>query len=140
MTHHETRGDGPMGGGSMSHAAMGHAAMGGAPMSEQMQQCIDNCMACHAICLSTSRYCLTMGGAHVEASHMGRMMDCAEICQTSANFMLRNSPLHHATCGVCADACEACAVSCEQFADDAQMQLCAETCRRCAASCREMAM
>jgi hypothetical protein len=30
------------------------------------------------------------------------LLDCAEICQTAANFMLRNSELHSRTCAVCA--------------------------------------
>ena len=30
------------------------------------------------------------------------LLDCAEICQTSANFMLRGSPLHTNTCAACA--------------------------------------
>ena len=134
MTHHNE----PVGRATASDR-MTQAAMGGAPMSEHMQRCIDDCIECHAICLSTLRYCLTLGGAHVEPAHVGHMLDCAEICQTSANFMLRNSSMHQMTCGVCAEACEACAASCEQFGDDAQMQLCAEVCRRCAASCHEMA-
>jgi hypothetical protein len=67
------------------------------------------------------------------------MMDCAAICQTSADFMLRGSPLHTLTCGVCAEVCERCAASCEKFPEDAMMQQCAETCQSCAASCREMA-
>lgn len=74
------------------------------------------------------------------SSHLALMLDCVEICQTSANFMLRNSALHRRTCGVCAEICDMCAMDCQRFADDAQMQACADACRRCAASCREMAM
>ena len=67
------------------------------------------------------------------------LLDCAEICQTSANFMLRMSDLHGLTCGVCAEVCERCAEDCERFVDDIMMQACAQACRHCAASCREMA-
>lgn len=104
-----------------------------------MQTCINNCLACHSICLQTITYCLSQGGKHAEPAHIRLLMDCAEICQTSANFMLRGSLFHMYTCDVCTDICDACADECERFTGDTQMQKCAEMCRRCAASCREMA-
>src|SRR5439155_221266 len=67
------------------------------------------------------------------------LLDCAEICQTCANFMLPNSPLHAITCAACAGICERCAVECERFAGDMQMEACARMCRTCAESCKEMA-
>lgn len=105
----------------------------------KMQECINNCQTCHAVCLETTVHCLEMGGKHTEPAHLRLMLDCAEICQTSANFMLRGSNFHGRTCGVCAEVCERCAEDCEKFGDDAMMQACARTCRTCAASCREMA-
>jgi len=80
-----------------------------------------------------------MGGQHAEPQHIGLLLDCAEICQTSANFMLRGSDRHMRTCAVCAEVCEQCAQDCERMGDDAQMRACAEVCRRCADSCRRMA-
>lgn len=108
-------------------------------VSEEMQQCIDNCLECQSICLQTVTHCLQKGGKHAEANHIRTLLDCAEICATSAGFMLRGSDLHARTCAVCAEVCERCAVSCEAMADDAMMKECAEICRRCAESCREMA-
>ncbi len=105
--------------------------------SASMQECIRNCQECHAMCLSmASGHCLEMGGKHVEPSHLRTMLACAEICQTSANFMLLGTPLHTATCGVCAQACQACAESCQALGD---MDECAQACRKCADSCRAMA-
>jgi hypothetical protein len=109
-------------------------------MSAEMQQCIQNCLDCHSICLKTVTHCLQMGGKHAEASYIRLLLDCAEICQTSANFMLRGSDLHARTCAVCAEVCERCAQDCERLAgDDPLMKQCAELCRRCAESCRRMA-
>jgi hypothetical protein len=108
-------------------------------MSQAMQNCIQECTTCHTVCLQTITHCLQMGGEHAEPAHIRLLMDCAEICQTSANFMLRNSDLHGKTCGVCAEVCERCAQDCERFTNDPVMQQCAEVCRSCAASCREMA-
>jgi hypothetical protein len=109
-------------------------------VSSEMQQCIQNCFDCHITCLNTITYCLQQGGRHAEVAHIALMQDCAEICQTSANFMLRNSALHMRTCGVCAEVCDMCTMDCQRFADDIQMQACADMCRRCARSCRHMAM
>ena len=108
-------------------------------VSDDMEQCINNCLGCHRICEETAAYCTQMGGKHAEATHLRLLLDCAQICITSADFMTRLSDLHPQVCGVCAQACTHCAESCEQFGDDAQMKECAETCRRCAESCQQMA-
>jgi len=108
-------------------------------MSAEMKQCIQNCTNCHNICVQTIAHCLQMGGKHIEAAHLKSLLDCADTCRISADFMLRGSALHPQVCGVCAEACARCAESCAQFGDDAQMKACAEECLRCAASCREMA-
>jgi hypothetical protein len=107
-------------------------------MDQDMKQCIQECLSCHRICLETLTQCLQKGGRHVEAKHLRLMMDCTQICQTSADFMLRGSDLHTRTCFACAEVCSACAESCEKMADDAQMKACADACRRCAESCRRM--
>lgn len=109
-------------------------------LSDEMKECIHNCLDCHSICLNTVNHCLKMGGEHASPHHIGIMLDCAEICQTSANFMLRDSSMHGRVCGVCAEACERCAEECERLANgDQQMMACAEMCRRCAESCQRMA-
>ena len=108
--------------------------------STEMQGCIDECLRCHAICLQTVSHCLEMGGKHADPAHIRLLLDCAEICQASANFMLRGSDLHQRTCGVCAEVCRACAESCERMGGtDELMQQCAQQCRRCQESCRQMA-
>lgn len=104
-----------------------------------MQQCIQECTNCHQVCVHTMQHCLQKGGQHAQADHIRGLADCAQICATSADFMLRGSQLHKGTCGVCAEACEQCASSCEQMNDDQVMQQCIDACRRCAQSCREMA-
>ena len=62
--------------------------------NQEMQQCIQNCVECHRVCLETITHCLREGGKHAEAAHIGLMLDCAQICQTSADFMIRGSGLH----------------------------------------------
>jgi hypothetical protein len=109
-------------------------------ISSEMQQCIDECTRCHNLCLALVRHCLERGGEHADPGHIALLLDCADICQTSANFMLRGSERHHLTCGVCTDICRACAEDCERMGqDDEMMQQCAEQCRRCQQSCERMA-
>jgi hypothetical protein len=109
-------------------------------ISADMRECISNCTECHAICTETAQHCLGMGGAHAAPEHIGLLLDCAQICATSADFMLRGSALHSRTSGVCAEACQRCAEDCERLAEgDETMLRCAELCRRCAESCRRMA-
>src|SRR5262249_12424204 len=108
-------------------------------MTDEIQRCINECLNCHSICLSTVTYCLQQGGKHAEAQHIQLLLACAEIYRTSADFMLLGTDLHTRTCAVCAEVCEQCAESCEQMGNDAQMQACAQACRRCAESCRQMA-
>ncbi len=107
------------------------------PMSAQMQTCIDKCLSCYGTCLSTAMtHCLEMGGKHLEPVHFRLMMACAEICRTSAHFMLLNSPHHKHTCRECAEICEQCAKDCERIGG---MDECVQACRSCAESCGKMA-
>lgn len=104
-----------------------------------MEAYIDERENCHRACVRAARYCLEKGGRHAAPEHIRLLIDCAEICQTSANFMLRGSAVHKTICGACAEVCDRCAESCEAIGDDAQMKECAEVCRACADSCRKMA-
>ena len=106
-------------------------------MKHGMQECITACEQCHRICLQMAMmHCLSMGGKHVEAEHFRLMTNCAEICQTAANFMLSGSKYHQHVCATCAEICTACAKSCEAVGG---MDVCVTACTRCAESCREMA-
>lgn len=108
-------------------------------MSATMQECIDRCQSCQEICLESVGHCLELGGKHAAPDHIRMLMACAEICDTSARFMMMGSPFHSRTCEVCAEVCAACAKDCEQLGDDEMMMRCADICRRCAESCRQMA-
>ena len=102
------------------------------------QACIESCWRSHYMCLETGRYCLEKGGAYVMPAHLALLADCAEMCQTTANSMLRRSSQHAAVCIACAQLCDACAQECEAFKGDERVLLCARTCRDCAQHCRDM--
>jgi hypothetical protein len=106
-------------------------------MSQEMQQCIRNCLDCYETCKHESmNHCLEAGGKHVEPTHFRLMSACAEICRTAADVMLTGAELHTRVCAACAEICEACAKNCEDMGD---MDRCVAACRRCAESCRRMA-
>ena len=112
--------------------------MNHATVSQEIPECIAACNACHEVCLETVAHCLHQGGAHAESRHIRLLLDCAEICQACANFMLRGSDLHTGVCALCADICQRCAEDCSRTSDDGEMRACAEECRACAQSCMSM--
>jgi hypothetical protein len=106
-------------------------------MSDEAKRCIDACLFCYQTCLGTAmNHCLEAGGKHVEPPHFRLMMACAEICRTSAHFMLINTPHHKHTCKECAEICTECADDCERIGD---MDDCVTACRQCAELCAAMA-
>ena len=106
---------------------------------EQMLVCIQNCQDCHRACLQTFAYCLKRGGGHAGAELLRNLLDCGDICSTSAAFMIRASDLHPHVCAACAAVCDQCAEQCADIGDDSRMNALADTCRHCADSCRAMA-
>ncbi len=108
--------------------------------NRRMDGCVDSCIECYKVCTETLPHCLELGGRHAEASHITLLLNCARICQLSADFMLTGSPLHVHTCKACAEICQQCADDCASMTDDEQMKRCAEICKRCAESCRQMSV
>jgi hypothetical protein len=100
----------------------------------EMHECIHACEDSRDACLHAVHDCLKKGGVHADPHHIGHLLDCAQICLTAHDFMVRHSHLHNITCGACAEICEACAKSCEKLGD-ADI---AAICRRCADQCRKM--
>lgn len=102
----------------------------------EMEECLANCLNCHRVCFSmATTHCLELGGEHVAPDHLRLVLLCAEICQTSAKFLMAGSPLHREACRACAAVCSRCADDCERIGD---MEECARACRACADSCKKM--
>ncbi len=108
-------------------------------MAEATEECIQDCIECNRTCMETLTHCLQAGGAKANAEMVQLLLDCAQICQTTADFMIRSSPRHTRLSTVCADICGLCATSCAGFKDDPEMQICADVSRRCDESCRQVA-
>ena len=106
---------------------------------DHVQDCIEACLNCHAACTMTAQHALAEGGEKGDINMVGVLLDCAEICQTSANFLLRGSPFHAVTCAACAELCRACEEACRSISGDERLVHCAEICAACAESCERMA-
>lgn len=106
-------------------------------METRMRECVEACLNCYSVCLHAAmNHCLETGGEHTEPEHFRLMMACAEMCRTSAHFMLIGTEHHRHTCRECAEICTQCAEDCERIGD---MEACVKACRQCAESCRAMA-
>ena len=112
-------------------------------VTPDMERCAAACIECHRACLRTATgEGLYERGARLAPEHFRLLLDCADLCSTTADFMLRGSAFHERVSNVCAEVCDATAQSCSQFegADDAlheSMRACRQACERCAAGCRE---
>lgn len=111
--------------------------MGDEVLHVQLWTGIQRALECYSICTETVTHCLERGGVYAAKPLIQLLIDCSEICQTAAGFLLRGSSLQQLLNTVCAEACERCARSCEQFDDDL-LQQCAEVCLRCAEACRAL--
>jgi len=119
--------------------AEANEAPGTSADTKPRDSCIDLCLASHRQCLSTASYLI--GNDRTPASKLliPTLLDCAELCQATANSMIRNSPQHMLFCDACAQLCETCAESCQVHGEDIVLRNCAAVCRTCALVCRDMA-
>ncbi|CAH0498993.1 four-helix bundle copper-binding protein [Novosphingobium sp. CECT 9465] len=100
---------------------------------------VDKCMAAHRQCVETATYAIGQDRSAESAKRIAILLDCAELCQVTANSMLRKSSQHALLCEACARLCENCAEACLSKDSDAVMRNCATICRDCARACRDMA-
>ncbi len=99
---------------------------------------VQNTLDCYHVCTETIQHCLKMGGKHVEQKHLNLMMDCAKICLTMADFLMRNSEYSKKLGSICAAICDTCAKSCEAVGLDDEMKRCIKACKKCAETCKDL--
>jgi len=104
-----------------------------------LDACVDKCVASHRKCLETATHAIGQDRSPAAAGRIAILLDCAELCQATANSMLRKSSQHALLCEACARLCDICADACVTPGSDAVLRACAATCRDCARSCRDMA-
>lgn len=106
-------------------------------MSPEMADCISKCFECYSSCLRAAiEFKPRVGSVPSAEDHIRLMLACAEMCRTSAQFMIIGTKHHKHTCKECAEICLECAAACETLGN---MQECAESCRACSESCAMMA-
>jgi hypothetical protein len=107
------------------------------PITAEMRACIDACTACHHACLETESAYMRPQGRRLEVERFALLADCAEMCETTANFLLSASTRSALLCRTCAEFCDLTARSCDEV-DEPAFAACARAARRCAETCRAM--
>lgn len=102
---------------------------------KEIEECAGLCLTCFATCqLATKGWA---SGIHRDDSELLLLLtDCALVCQTTSNFLLRGSAVGGLMCATCARICDRCASECEKHAD---LKECALHCRACSARCQQLA-
>jgi hypothetical protein len=103
---------------------------------DEWEHCIQSCRECHDSTTRAVRYCLEREQAFGSAGHIRLLLDCAQACEMTADFMLRGSDLYANVCAVCAEIAERCAQACEVMGEDRMMRQCVESCRECVRACQ----
>ena len=82
----------------MGHASRMNHHLTAEHLSASLRECIENCSDCHDACTETLAHCLSLGDKYAAAEHVVALLDCAQACDTSRDFMLRGSPIHPLVC------------------------------------------
>jgi hypothetical protein len=102
-------------------------------LSNQMEDCIQNCLNSHAVCLDTAMSLLQKGKEYADPVRI--LLDCSELCATNAHFLMRNSSVYGSVLQACAQVCNHCAEVCDEIGENE----CANACRASATSSEQMA-
>lgn len=96
------------------------------------------CLRAHEACEAAVTQVLRGDDGAVD-ERVGTLLDCADVCRTTARHIRHGSPLVRGTAGVAAELCERAAEACTALAGVPVMAAYAEACRRTAACCRRVA-
>jgi len=95
------------------------------------------CLRAHQACEDAVTQALRGDGAVDE--RVGTLLDCADVCRTTARYIRYGSPLLRGTAGVAAELCARAAEACAAVAAVPAMASHAEALRRAAACCQRVA-
>ncbi|WCK52927.1 four-helix bundle copper-binding protein [Aneurinibacillus sp. Ricciae_BoGa-3] len=94
---------------------------------------------CASHCEHMGKMFLHSPDVYARTTQIDLLRDCADICDSTARYIARNSMFSKSLAKKCARICETCGTYCLQFPDEAS-QLCARVCLHCAAECRAFVM
>jgi hypothetical protein len=108
-------------------------------LGEQIEDCIVKCLDCRSICVKVVDHYLRLRSVKSECPDIRSLLNCSEICATTARFMLRGSEFSRELCLFCAEVCKSCAGQFSGLRREAEIEACAAACRQCAECCERMA-
>jgi hypothetical protein len=79
------------------------------------------------------------GGEYDHSGNIRLLIDCAQVCETTAELQREHGTLPERNYDLCAEMCERAARVCAMFPHDRMMLLGQDACRRGAAYCRQKA-
>lgn len=91
---------------------------------------------CSATCEHMTKMMLYMPDVKNRVEQINLLRDCADICDTTEDYVARNSYFSKSIAAQCADICVTCGTECSKFPDQAS-QMCAQICFNCAEECKE---
>jgi hypothetical protein len=110
-----------------------HEHLAATRAGERFAVAIEAATDCHQACIEALSAALQAKGDAAHLLHARLLLDCAQMCDTARDLMLRSSDFAHQAAALTAEVCERCAASCDRAG--AGMAACAEECRRCAQAC-----
>lgn len=99
--------------------------------SERFQNAVELVNQCAGACNESFAGCLQAGGEHATADHLQYILDCAEACRLSAEFMQRHSPNYMDAVSLCASVARSCAHNMRSLQDNELAELCERTATAC---------
>jgi hypothetical protein len=108
------------------------------PSASDLRAAFLACLRAHEACEAAVAHALRANEAGVD-ERVGTLLDCADVCRTTARHIRHGSALLRGTAGVAAELCERAAEACAALGAAPAMATHAETCRRSAACCRRVA-
>lgn len=100
---------------------------------QEAERCIDALQACYAVCMRSVSYGYVKESGPLQEEHVRLMIDCAEMCQTAANFLIRESDHYLRICREAAEICKDLVSSCEGVDG---MEGILSICDECVSACR----
>jgi hypothetical protein len=106
-------------------------------------ECLQACHDCAATCTICADACLAEEKVQMLRRCIRLNLDCADICETTATLLSRqtgsDTALLRAQLEVCEQVCRSCGQECASHAGHHEhCRVCAESCRRCAEACRRL--
>lgn len=97
----------------------------------------DAARACHVAAMDALRVSLSSGWDPDARDRVTMLLDTADICRTTGDFLQRGSVHVPDVCRTCAIVCGECRDECERLGAE-ELSACAEACDRCVRACSRL--